>query len=122
MSSLTNSFYQIMWDVMSFFYSPWTKGVLCCCICVEAISLFFMANNGGGTSIFKKFLPLIAGTVIFMCAGVLSIAFGSLMGIDTKAIKKQYNKKFTIQNKSVGIEKLENNNLIAMSEQIIILL
>lgn len=66
----------IVGNLVSFFQSGWVKGIACIALIAEAIGLIFA--GGQNPQIFKKFLPLIAGTVIFMCAGkIITLVFGA---------------------------------------------
>lgn len=66
----------IVGNLVSFFESGWVKGLACIALIAEAIALIFA--GGQNPQIFKKFLPLIAGTVIFMCAGkIITLVFGA---------------------------------------------
>ena len=59
----------VVGNLVSFFENGWVKGIAC-------IGLIFA--GGQNPQIFKKFLPLIAGTVIFMCAGkIITLVFGA---------------------------------------------
>ena len=61
---------------MNFFSNGWVKGIACIALIAEAIGLIFA--GGQNPQVFKKFLPLIAGTIIFMCAGkIITLVFGS---------------------------------------------
>jgi len=66
----------IVGNLVSFFENGWVKGIACIALIAEAIGLIFA--GGQNPQIFKKFLPLIAGTVIFMCAGkIITLVFGA---------------------------------------------
>ena len=66
----------IVGNLVSFFENGWVKGIACIALIAEAIGLIFA--GGPNPQIFKKFLPLIAGTVIFMCAGkIITLVFGA---------------------------------------------
>ena len=61
-------------NLVGFFSSSWVKGIACIALIAEAIALIFA--GGQNPQIFKKFLPLIAGTIIFMCAGkIVTLVF-----------------------------------------------
>lgn len=73
----------IVGNLVSFFESGWVKGLACIALIAEAIALIFA--GGQNPQIFKKFLPLIAGTVIFMCAGkIITLVFGANENQDFK--------------------------------------
>ena len=73
----------IVGNLVSFFESGWVKGLACIALIAEAIALIFA--GGQNPQIFKKFLPLIAGTVIFMCAGkIVSLVFNANPNQDSK--------------------------------------
>ena len=66
----------IVGNLVSFFENGWIKGIACIALIAEALGLIFA--GGQNPQIFKKFLPLIAGTVIFMCAGkIITLVFGA---------------------------------------------
>lgn len=68
--------------LVGFFDSGWVKGIACIALIAEAIALIFA--GGQNPQIFKKFLPLIAGTVIFMCAGkIVTLVFGDDVNFET---------------------------------------
>jgi len=63
-------------NILGFFNSNWVKGLACIALIVEAIALLFA--GGQNPQVFKKFLPVIAGTIIFMCAGkIVNAVFGT---------------------------------------------
>lgn len=63
-------------NIVNFFGSGWVKGIACIALIAEAIGLIFA--GGQNPQVFKKFLPLIAGTIIFMCAGkICSLIFSA---------------------------------------------
>lgn len=70
-------------SIFDFFYSPWTKGICCLFLIASAIGLWFGRSQNGG--IFKVFVPLMCGTVLFMCAGSIAIGIGKLYGYDYSA-------------------------------------
>jgi trbC/VIRB2 family len=53
--------------------SPWVKGIACIAFVVECILLFTAGRQEPG--MFKKFIPWIAGTVLFMSAGTITNKF-----------------------------------------------
>ena len=68
-------------NIVAFFDSGWVKGIACVALIAECIGLF--VSGGQNPQIFKKFLPIIAGTVIFMCAGkIINLIFNGF-GTDT---------------------------------------
>lgn len=74
--TLTTEMNTVIGNLVSFFESGWVKGIACIALIAEAIGLIFA--GGQNPQIFKKFLPLIAGTVIFMCAGkIITLVFGA---------------------------------------------
>ena len=75
-STATAEMNSIVGNLVSFFENGWVKGIACIALIAEAIGLIFA--GGQNPQIFKKFLPLIAGTVIFMCAGkIITLVFGA---------------------------------------------
>ena len=62
--------------IVDFFNGGWVKGICCILLIGECLGLLFA--GGQNPQIFKKFLPFIVGTVLFMCAGkIISIIFGT---------------------------------------------
>lgn len=59
--------------ILKFIGSPWVKGVACIFLVVEAIGLITAGRQEPG--MFKKFIPWIAGTVIFMAASTITSSF-----------------------------------------------
>lgn len=53
--------------------SPWVKGVACVALIIEAIAMLTAGRQEPG--MFKKFVPWIVGTIIFMCAGTIASKF-----------------------------------------------
>ena len=71
-----NEVNDIVGNLVNFFSNGWVKGIACIALIAEAIGLIFA--GGQNPQVFKKFLPLIAGTIIFMCAGkIITLIFGS---------------------------------------------
>lgn len=68
----------IIQSIFDFFYSPWTKALCCIFLIASAIGLWFGRSQNGG--IFKVFVPMMIGTLLFMCAGALSIGVGNMIG------------------------------------------
>ena len=58
--------------------SPWVKGIACIALIVECIGLITAGRQEPG--MFKKFVPWIAGTIIFMAAGTITNKFLDLKG------------------------------------------
>lgn len=65
-----NSKVKILVDLLS---SPWVKGIACIALIVECIGLITAGRQEPG--MFKKFIPWIAGTIIFMAAGTITKKF-----------------------------------------------
>ena len=65
-----NSKVKILVDLIS---SPWVKGIACIALIVECIGLITAGRQEPG--MFKKFIPWIAGTIIFMAAGTITNKF-----------------------------------------------
>lgn len=62
--------------IVDFFSSGWVKGIACIMLIGECLGL--LVAGGQNPQIFKKFLPFIIGTVLFMCAGkIISLVFGN---------------------------------------------
>lgn len=65
--------------IVDFFSSGWVKGIACIMLIGECLGL--LVAGGQNPQIFKKFLPFIIGTVLFMCAGkIISLIFGDFGG------------------------------------------
>lgn len=63
-------------NVVDFFNGGWVKGICCILLIGECLGLLFA--GGQNPQIFKKFLPFIIGTVLFMCAGkIVTIIWGT---------------------------------------------
>lgn len=65
-----NSKVKILVDLIS---SPWVKGIACIALVVECIGMITAGRQEPG--MFKKFIPWIAGTIIFMAAGTITNKF-----------------------------------------------
>lgn len=66
-------------NIVDFFSSGWVKGICCICLIGECLGLLFA--GGQNPQIFKKFLPFIIGTVLFMCAGkIVTLVFSGFDG------------------------------------------
>lgn len=65
-----------MYKVVNFFNGGWVKALCCIMLIGECLGLLFA--GGQNPQIFKKFLPFIIGTVLFMCAGkIVTIIWGT---------------------------------------------
>ena len=53
--------------------SPWVKGIACIALIIECIGLITAGRQEPG--MFKKFIPWIAGTIVFMAAGTITNKF-----------------------------------------------
>jgi type IV secretory pathway VirB2 component (pilin) len=62
--------------VLQMLSSPWVKGVACIALIVECIGLITAGRQEPG--MFKKFIPWIAGTILFMAAGTITSKFISV--------------------------------------------
>ncbi len=63
-------------NIVDFFSSGWVKGIACIMLIGECLGLLFA--GGQNPQIFKKFLPFIIGTVLFMCAGkIITLVFSN---------------------------------------------
>lgn len=66
----------VIGNIVNFFSNNWVKGIACIAFIAECLGLLFA--GGQNPQVFKKFLPLLAGTILFMCAGkIVSLVFGS---------------------------------------------
>jgi type IV secretory pathway VirB2 component (pilin) len=59
--------------ILAILSSPWVKGIACIALIIECIGLIFMGRQEPG--MFKKFIPWIAGTILFMAAGTITSNF-----------------------------------------------
>jgi type IV secretory pathway VirB2 component (pilin) len=62
--------------VLQLLSSPWVKGIACIALIVECIGLITAGRQEPG--MFKKFIPWIAGTILFMAAGTITSKFVSI--------------------------------------------
>jgi type IV secretory pathway VirB2 component (pilin) len=62
--------------VLQMLSSPWVKGIACIALIVECIGLITAGRQEPG--MFKKFIPWIAGTILFMAAGTITSKFISV--------------------------------------------
>lgn len=56
--------------LLDLFSNGWVKGILCIALIAECLGLIM--GGGQNPQVLKKFLPLIAGTILFMCAGKIA--------------------------------------------------
>jgi type IV secretory pathway VirB2 component (pilin) len=59
--------------IVKFITSPWVKGIAFVALVIECIAMIFAGRQEPG--MFKKFIPWIAGTIVFMAAGTITTAF-----------------------------------------------
>ncbi|MDR1173976.1 MAG: TrbC/VirB2 family protein [Treponema sp.] len=59
--------------VLQLLSSPWVKGIACIALIAECIGLITAGRQEPG--MFKKFIPWIAGTILFMAAGTITSKF-----------------------------------------------
>lgn len=59
--------------ILQFLASPWITGLACIALIVEAILLLTAGRSEPG--MFKKFVPWIVGTIIFLSAGTITKKF-----------------------------------------------
>lgn len=72
--------------VINIFNNNWVKGIAALALIGECLGLLFA--GGQNPQIFKKMLPVIAGTVLFMCAGkITTLLFGDF-GKGTETFSK----------------------------------
>lgn len=96
--------------ILKFIGSPWVKGLACIFLIVESIGLITAGRQEPG--MFKKFIPWIAGTVIFMAASTITSAFISDKSSDFSNVvsfqktEKTYMQKITenLQNGSIVLK------------------
>jgi type IV secretory pathway VirB2 component (pilin) len=62
--------------VLDFLSSPWVKGICVIALIVECIGMITAGRQEPG--MFKKFIPWIVGTVLFMSAGTITSIFVNL--------------------------------------------
>jgi type IV secretory pathway VirB2 component (pilin) len=61
--------------------SPWVKGIACVALVAECIGLLTAGRQEPG--MFKKFVPWIAGTLLFLAAGTITNKFMAGVGDNT---------------------------------------
>jgi type IV secretory pathway VirB2 component (pilin) len=71
---------KILVDLVS---SPWVKGIAVVALVIECITMITAGRQEPG--MFKKFVPWIAGTVIFMAAGTITNTF---LNMDDNTVKE----------------------------------
>jgi type IV secretory pathway VirB2 component (pilin) len=59
--------------ILDFLSSPWVKGICVIALIIECIGMITAGRQEPG--MFKKFVPWIAGTVLFMSAGSITSIF-----------------------------------------------
>ncbi len=63
-------------NILSIFENGWVKGLCCILLIGECLGLLFA--GGQNPQIFKKFLPFIIGTILFMSAGkIINLVWGT---------------------------------------------
>jgi type IV secretory pathway VirB2 component (pilin) len=67
--------------ILKLLNSPWVKGIACIALIIECIGLVTMGRQEPG--MWKKFVPWIAGTVLFMAAGKITNTFMNLENTTT---------------------------------------
>ena len=78
-----------IYNIVSYFNGGWVKGICCILLIGECLGLLFA--GGQNPQIFKKFLPFIVGTVLFMCAGkIVNIIWGKDSSNFEKDLKGTY--------------------------------
>jgi type IV secretory pathway VirB2 component (pilin) len=77
-NSALNGKVQIILNILS---SPWVKGVACIALVAECIGMITAGRQEPG--MFKKFIPWVAGTLLFLAAGTITSAFMTGLGADT---------------------------------------
>lgn len=75
---------QILVNLIS---SPWVKGIACIALIIECIGLITAGRQEPG--MFKKFVPWIAGTIIFMAAGTITNKFLSIDNTTFESVMKE---------------------------------
>jgi type IV secretory pathway VirB2 component (pilin) len=70
--------------VLQMLSSPWVKGIACIALIAECIGLITAGRQEPG--MFKKFIPWIAGTILFMAAGTITSKF---VDIETSTFSEQ---------------------------------
>jgi len=65
--------------------SPWVKGIAFIALVVECIAMITAGRQEPG--MFKKFVPWIIGTIVFMAAGTITKTF--LSDMDASATSKE---------------------------------
>lgn len=63
--------------ILNFFNSTWLKAILIVALIAEAIGMVVAGQQGGG-GLFKKFMPLLLGTILILTASsIISYIWGS---------------------------------------------
>lgn len=84
-------------NIVDFFSQGWVKGIACIMFIGECLGLLFA--GGQNPQIFKKFLPFIVGTVLFMCAGkVITLIFKDFKGTQFSTDLKETSMVNNIEN------------------------
>lgn len=72
--------------LVSLVFSPWVKGVACLALVAECIGLLTAGKNGG-QEMFKKFIPWIVGTVLYLAAATITSSFMSDANMSDTKVK-----------------------------------
>jgi type IV secretory pathway VirB2 component (pilin) len=72
--------------ILKMLSSPWVKGIACIALIAECIGLITAGRQEPG--MFKKFIPWIAGTILFMAAGTITSKF---INIETTTFNEALN-------------------------------
>jgi type IV secretory pathway VirB2 component (pilin) len=70
--------------ILQMLSSPWVKGIACIALIAECIGLITAGRQEPG--MFKKFIPWIAGTILFMAAGTITSKF---VDVETSTFNEQ---------------------------------
>lgn len=72
--------------ILELFSSPWVKGIACLALIIEAIGLITAGRSEPG--MWKKFVPWIAGTIVFMAAATIT---GKFLNVSSNTFTNQLN-------------------------------
>jgi type IV secretory pathway VirB2 component (pilin) len=73
--------------ILDFLGSPWVKGVALIALIAECIGMMTAGRQEPG--MFKKFIPWIAGTLLFLAAGTITSKF--MEGVSTSSFSNILN-------------------------------
>jgi type IV secretory pathway VirB2 component (pilin) len=72
-ATLNTTLYDKVSIILNIIGSPWVKGVACIALVAECIGMITAGRQEPG--MFKKFVPWVAGTLLFLAAGTITSVF-----------------------------------------------